>query len=168
MFITDHVKTVISYYEQALHLNRGGKSVRAARPFVGRVVRHQLPSVDRLQTIDEVFVYLYDLVPFGQEMPFHSLEYVLTTWDEASGLPVHQLAASSIMAQCIWLPKAHESNYSSLFCEPDASQPSLFVYTADNEHNRRSDVSIGYFSPQFQSWSRFCPITAFHVQPLED
>lgn len=135
---------------------------------MGRVVRHQIPSCDHLRTIDEVFVYLYDMVPYGQEMPLVSHEYVISMWDESTGLPLLQVIASPLVAECLWLRKAHQSNFSSLFCEPDAANPSSFMYTVDNERNRRDRVSVGYFNPQFRSWSQFCPPNAFHTQPVDD
>lgn len=164
----EHLAAVLTHYDHTTAIDaERKKNIRAPAPFVGRVVRHQVPSVDGLQSLDEVFIYRYELIPFGQTMPLIRTHWVVTTWDQASGLPLHQAIVSNKVADSVWLPRARSNNITTIFCEPDASSPSSFVLSIDRDGTTRGTISIGYFN-SYNSWSRFFPESAFHHTLPED
>jgi len=160
---SEHVEMVLHHYMVTVGVEQEQKkSIRSAIPFVGHVLRHQVPSLNSLQSIDEVSVFRYEMVPFGQTMPLIRRHYVLTTWDADSGLPLSQHLISQPCAHAMWLPKARNSNLSALYCEPDAAAPSHFIFTAQFQDDEQNHISIGYHNSSLLSWSRFFPESAFH------
>lgn len=170
--LAEHTKAVLDHYIATVGIDiERKKLLRASPPFVGRVVRHQVPSVDSLQSIDEVFVFRYEILPFGQTMPLIRTHWVMSIWDEDSGLPSSQVLLSPMVANAVWLPLARSNLVSQLICEPDASSPSQFICSSSVERRplRRSNESasssldttlhpvlIGYHKACL-SWSRFFP-----------
>jgi hypothetical protein len=165
---SEHIEMILQEYTHTLGIDlEQKKSVRSAVPFIGHIIRHQVPSVHSLQSIDEVSVFRYEMVPFGQTMPLIRRHWILTTWDVEAGLPIRQLPLTKPAAHALWLPKARSNASTSLFCEPDAASPAHFVYTVERTYSR--DVpSIGYAHSSL-SYSRFFPEAAFHGNaPIDD
>lgn len=160
---SEHVEMVLHHYMVTVGVEEEQKkSIRSAIPFVGHVLRHQVPSLNSLLSIDEVSVFRYEMVPFGQTMPLIRRHYVLTSWDTDSGLPISQHLISQPCALAMWLPKARHSNMTALVCEPDAASPSHFIFTAQYQQDEQNHISIGYHNSSLLSWSRFFPESAFH------
>jgi len=164
----EHMLEVITHYDQLLGVTEERKKlIRAAKPFIGRIVRHQVPSEDGLQSIDEVSIYRYELLPFGQSMPLVRSHWVLTRWDEVNGLPITQSIVPNRVAHNRWLINARPTQVATIFCEPDAANPNSFICSADSDGRQRASASIGYFNA-CHSWSRFFPESTFQHGSLVD
>ena len=143
------------------------RALRAARPFVGKVIRFQVRSqLSKLVSIDSVYVYLYDMVPFGRTMPRTQHFWFLTRWDAQSGLPIRQTLIPASSVNRTWMKRADRETSVALFCEPDAAQPHQFVYTSALPSQRDFDSPLGYHDPSF-SWGNFFPESSSHLLPVD-
>lgn len=141
-------------------------ALRAARPFVGKVVRFQVRSSDTTQlvSIDSVYIYLYDMVPFGRTMPRTQHLWFLTRWDSQTGLPLDQSLMQSSTVNRTWMRRANQKEPVALFCEPDAADPQHFIYSsAPSSSHRDFDSPLGYHNNSF-SWGRFFPESSSSAQ----
>jgi hypothetical protein len=72
----DQVRLIISKYSRILHIDRlRESSVRAPKPFIGRIRRTPVKTADNtFKTLDQIDIFINDFVPMGQELPLKSSE----------------------------------------------------------------------------------------------
>lgn len=154
----DHARELIEKYSEVCGVAAvARKALRAARPFVGKIVRLQVRSkTSKLISLDSVYVYLYDMVPFGRTMPRTQHFWMLTHWDVNSGLPIRQNLLPQSSIDRTWMVRANIEDPVALFCEPDAAEPNHFIYSSALPSHRNFDSPLGYYDSGF-SWGRFFP-----------